>query len=137
MKIVDGFRNHKIHHLQNESVSLGKVVRGNRLHRKNVPRRPNNTFNDPIKTDGSAILPHLLPAQRAKQLRNRIPNYRLGSHIISGSSVQLCRDDVPQMMKRLRYEVRQRGTQLAFMPRDMSRRTVNTSHYVHKQRAIK
>lgn len=135
--MVDGIRDPKLHHLQDDAFFSNKSKRhSQRGHHNRRGRRMDPLISD-SRGQFNSHLDKVLPAQSRIKSKIRIPNYQVNNPLFATSSVQLCRSDVHPLLKRLRYKVRERGTQLAFMPRDMSRHTVNTSHYVHRLQTVR
>ncbi|XP_018008422.1 uncharacterized protein LOC108666118 isoform X3 [Hyalella azteca] len=80
---------------------------------------------------------HNVDERTKKRFKAFIPNYGGRNRFHQNAGVTLHRGDLPSGLKRLRYEARLRGTQLAFMPRDMTRHAVNTTHYLFRHQVIR
>ncbi|KAF2346157.1 Zinc finger HIT-type [Trinorchestia longiramus] len=125
-RLQRSLRDTRVHHL-NENINPYK--RRNEQQRKKREEEESLVFkhrfsqssieNDDVKRRFKAV----------------IPNY--GGRGRRYEGVTFYRADIPSAFKKLRYEAKERGTHLAFMPRDMSRHSANTSHYSFKCRAIR
>jgi len=78
--------------------------------------------------------PNTLPHKLRSKLGSLIPNYPQPKNPIG---VLLHRKDIPQILRRLRHKIKCRKSNIYFMPRNMSRRKFNTTHYNKSEKIIK
>lgn len=126
-RLDQSFRNPKIHHLKDEELNQAKARKGSKAKKEDEDSLVfKHKFSETIVEDNLR--------ERFQQL---IPNYGTSRTQSRGLGISFHRSDLPSGLKRLRYQARERGTELAFMPRDMTRHSTNTSHFSHKHKTIR